>query len=113
MAGNQEVGLRFAGHSRLAVQRLALAPGVPLDLLIGFAYKLNGDAARYTREHLPGWATTERFDVEARAAGNPTKDQVRLMMQSLLAERFHLAGRFKRFRNFRVARRWTRAWRRG
>jgi uncharacterized protein (TIGR03435 family) len=69
--------------------------GAPLDLLIGFAYKLNGDPARYTREHLPGWATTERFDVEARAAGNPTKDQVRLMMQSLLAERFHLGAHWE------------------
>ena len=30
------------------------------------------------------------FDIEARAAGNPTKDQMRLMMQSLLADRFRL-----------------------
>ena len=28
------------------------------------------------------------YVIEARAEGKPTKDQVRLMMQSLLAERF-------------------------
>jgi bla regulator protein BlaR1 len=30
------------------------------------------------------------FEIEARAPGNPTKDQMRLMMQSLLADRFKL-----------------------
>jgi uncharacterized protein (TIGR03435 family) len=37
---------------------------------------------------LPAWVYNDRFDIEARAQGNPTKDQVRLMMQSLLADRF-------------------------
>ena len=37
---------------------------------------------------LPKWAVTDRFDIQARAPGNPTKDQMRLMMQSLLADRF-------------------------
>ena len=69
--------------------------GAPLDLLIGFAYKLNGDPARFTREHLPGWVLAERFDVEARAGGNPTKDQVRAMMQALLADRFQLAAHWE------------------
>lgn len=39
---------------------------------------------------LPGWVYKERFDIEARAQGNPTKDQVRLMMRALLADRFKL-----------------------
>jgi uncharacterized protein (TIGR03435 family) len=34
---------------------------------------------------------TERFDIKARAEGDATKDQMRLMMRSLLAERFNLA----------------------
>jgi uncharacterized protein (TIGR03435 family) len=40
---------------------------------------------------LPKWTSTEYFDIQARAVGSPTKDQLRLMMQSLLAERFRLA----------------------
>jgi uncharacterized protein (TIGR03435 family) len=43
------------------------------------------------QSQLPKWAVTERFDIEAKAPGaNPTKDQFRLMMQSLLADRFKL-----------------------
>jgi bla regulator protein blaR1 len=40
---------------------------------------------------LPGWAASERFDIQAEAPGNPTIDQKRLMLQSLLANRFKLA----------------------
>lgn len=35
------------------------------------------------------------FEIEARAAGNPTKDQMRLMMQAVLAERFKLRVHFE------------------
>lgn len=39
----------------------------------------------------PKWVGSDRFDVEARAVG-PAKDpELLLMLQSLLAERFHLA----------------------
>ena len=51
-----------------------------------FAYKLG-------QSDLLGlltWVYDDRFDIEARAQGNPTKDQVRLMMQSLLTDRFNL-----------------------
>jgi len=41
---------------------------------------------------LPAWANTERFDVLARAAdGNTTPEQIRQMIQSLLADRFQMA----------------------
>jgi uncharacterized protein (TIGR03435 family) len=36
------------------------------------------------------WTTEDRFDIEARAQGNPKKADYRLMMQSLLADRFQL-----------------------
>jgi uncharacterized protein (TIGR03435 family) len=39
---------------------------------------------------VPKWVTTDRYQIEARSPGKPTKDQVRLMMQSLLEERFGL-----------------------
>jgi uncharacterized protein (TIGR03435 family) len=39
---------------------------------------------------LPDWVNTENFDIDARARPDVTKDQMRLLMQSLLAERFKL-----------------------
>jgi uncharacterized protein (TIGR03435 family) len=65
----------------------------PLGSYIEFAYKI-----QLTREqweamyaHLPKWVTTANYKIHARAPGqNPTKDQMRLMMQSLLKERFGL-----------------------
>jgi bla regulator protein BlaR1 len=69
----------------------------PLSAYISFAYKLHAshwqlDAAT---SHLPKWADTDRFEIQARAPANTTKDQMRLMMQSLLAERFQLAVHFE------------------
>lgn len=37
-----------------------------------------------------GWTETLRYDIDAEASGNPTHDQLLLMLQSLLIERFHL-----------------------
>ncbi len=69
----------------------------PLEIFIEFAYKIMP-----TREqedamfaHLPKWASTDRFVIEAEASGHPTKDQIRLMMQSLLADRFKLVVHFE------------------
>jgi uncharacterized protein (TIGR03435 family) len=70
-----------------------------LDLLtyISFAYKdgLTNSQLEAMNSHLPKWVSTDKFDIEARAPGNPTKDQMRLMMQALLAERFQLAVHFE------------------
>jgi uncharacterized protein (TIGR03435 family) len=57
-----------------------------------FAYKFQ-DTSQYSAlsAQLPKWAQTGQFIVEARPEGSPTKDQIRLMMQSLLADRFKLA----------------------
>jgi uncharacterized protein (TIGR03435 family) len=66
---------------------LFTATNQPLIAYIGFVYKLR-------QSDLPGlraWVYDDRFDIEARTDGNPTKDQMRLMMQSLLADRFKLA----------------------
>jgi uncharacterized protein (TIGR03435 family) len=52
-----------------------------------FAYRLGPNDF----PDLPGWVYNERFDIEARTDGEPTKDQMRLMMRSLLKERFKLA----------------------
>lgn len=69
----------------------------PVMVYISFAYKL-----MLTREQqsailggLPKWVGSDRFAVEARVPQHVTKDQIRLMMQSLLAERFHLQMHFE------------------
>ena len=45
--------------------------------------------------NLPKWVSTDRFEIQARIPGNPSKDQLRLMLQSLLADRFKLAIHFE------------------
>ena len=67
------------------------ATNFPLVTYIFFAYKLMGNQGLALEHQLPGWALRDRFDIEARASGNPTKDQMRLMMRSLLADRFKFA----------------------
>jgi len=67
------------------------ATNLPFVTYLFFAYRIMGNQAKYVLPQLPGWASTDRFDIQARAGGNPGKDEMRLMMRSLLAERFKLA----------------------
>ena len=67
------------------------ATGLPLITYIAFAYKITGDEGQLLRKQLPGWAATDPFDIQARADGRPGKDDMRLMMRALLADRFRLA----------------------
>jgi uncharacterized protein (TIGR03435 family) len=101
---------------RLSTGKQFLPPSVPLDAgeryqptgglfradfplwsYIQFAYKLwwPAEGQRKVIDRLPKWVTTDRYSIEARAAGNPAKDQLRLMVQSLLADRFKLAAHFE------------------
>ena len=65
---------------------------------IVFAYKLAGTQELALRFdfyaglglHVPSFVRNSRYDIKARAPAAATKDQMRLMMQSLLAERFKL-----------------------
>ena len=68
-----------------------------LWVYIKFAYKLSVDEGRTAQARLPSWVnnSSDLFAIDARAEGNPTKDQMRLMMQSLLSERFKLAVHFE------------------
>jgi uncharacterized protein (TIGR03435 family) len=65
------------------------ATNFSLSTYIGFAYKLTSHQTG-TIQALPKWAKDERFDIEARAPATTTKDEMRVMMQSLLADRFKL-----------------------
>jgi uncharacterized protein (TIGR03435 family) len=75
---------------------LLQASNVPLIQYIAFAYKLSPEEVKLeVQPQLPKWANTSDYDIVARAGGNPTKDQFRLMMQALLLDRFKLALRYE------------------
>jgi uncharacterized protein (TIGR03435 family) len=67
------------------------ASNFPLSVYIMFAYKLTPYQMQFFQSQLPKWAAADSLDLEARAQGSPTRDQMRLMMQSLLSDRFKLA----------------------
>jgi uncharacterized protein (TIGR03435 family) len=62
-----------------------------LEEYVVFAYKLGPAQDESFVAQEPKWAIDDRYDIQARASGNPTKDQFRLMIQALLADRFKLA----------------------
>jgi uncharacterized protein (TIGR03435 family) len=63
----------------------------PLSQYMAFAFKLTPSQVRAVQAQLPKWANANRYDIQARASSNPNEDQFRLMMQTLLADRFKLA----------------------
>jgi uncharacterized protein (TIGR03435 family) len=65
----------------------------PLFAYILFAYKVNVSESLGGFMHsLPEWAIRDMFNIQARSEiANPTKEQMRLMVQSLLEDRFKLA----------------------
>ncbi len=67
------------------------AKNYPLLQFLIFSYKLSNFQINALASTLPKWANTNRYDIEARAGANTTKDQFRLMVQALLADRFKLA----------------------
>lgn len=63
---------------------------LPLRAIIQFAYGINQPSKLFG---VPDWAATERYDINARAAGPVTADERRSMLQALLADRFKLVAR--------------------
>jgi len=43
----------------------------------------------------PGWVTSERYDIDARAAFDPTNEQERTLLRGLLAERFKFRAHYE------------------
>lgn len=74
-------------------QRIEFQPGgrfratnITLKGLLRTAYDVRG----FQISGGPTWLDAHRFDVEAKALGDPRPAEVRVMIQALLAERFHL-----------------------
>ena len=70
----------------------SIAPGGRFTANIGLRYiiELAYDLQDYQLSGDPAWAKSERYAIEAKAAGPASDAQVRLMVQTLLADRFHL-----------------------
>jgi uncharacterized protein (TIGR03435 family) len=62
------------------------ATNVSLFLLIEWAYEMED----FRISGGPAWMKSDRFDIAAESEGTPTIAQLRLMLQPLLADRFHL-----------------------
>jgi uncharacterized protein (TIGR03435 family) len=62
------------------------ATNVTLEMLMAAAY----DVQDFQIVGGPNWLNSDRFDVEARAAGNPDFAQLRPLLRTLLADRFRL-----------------------
>lgn len=70
---------------------LFAATNQPLINYVRFAFgRSQGELLR-----LPTWIYDERFDIQGRATGEPTKDDMRLMVRTLLAERFKLTWHYE------------------
>jgi uncharacterized protein (TIGR03435 family) len=75
-----------------------LKANVSLPVYIEFAYKimLMPEQEQTMVSRLPKWVGTQAFVIEAKApTADASKDQMRLMMQSLLADRFKLVVHFE------------------
>jgi len=75
-----------------AAPRMSPSPGglvaenVTLRMLIRAAYRMDESSMKGG----PGWVDTERYDVVAKTAARSGEDQLRWMLQKLLADRFQL-----------------------
>jgi uncharacterized protein (TIGR03435 family) len=99
-----EVGKFSRPNIALNIDDTPIPPGgrftadFALPVYIEFAYKLMlaGKETEMMLARLPKWVATQPFVIEAKApTADVTKDQMRLMMQSLLADRFKLVVHFE------------------
>jgi len=70
---------------------------LPLTAYIGFAYNLwfSPQQLEAMVAHQPAWISHDNMAIATQASGEPTKDQVRLMMRSMLSDRFKLVVHFE------------------
>jgi uncharacterized protein (TIGR03435 family) len=63
---------------------------------ISFAYRMTDAQLTAFQDKAPEWVVQDRFDVDARTdKADVTKDELRLMVRSLLAERFHMVVHYE------------------
>ena len=65
----------------------------PLRLMMAIAFNFDVNQMGPRIVGLPGWADKDGWDIQAAAAGTPSTQEKRLMLQALLADRFKLTFR--------------------
>ncbi len=78
-------GLQFQRGGRI------VATNIPLRPIFALAYNISLSQGRGAIIGAPSWFDSMRYDIEAKAEGDPPREQMILMLQSLLADRFKLA----------------------
>lgn len=85
-----DVQVNKSGETRLAVDMQGggrfTMHNVPMKVMIQMAYKVRPEAVTGG----PSWLDSDRYDVVAKAAQTTPPEDLRRMLQTLLAERFHL-----------------------
>ncbi len=76
----------LSGGSQILPNGRVIITNAPLRDLVSIVY----DTPSFAIVDAPEWFASERFDIVAQAAGNPSRDDLKQMMRNLLAERFHL-----------------------
>ena len=67
------------------------ATNLPLISFLIFAFKITNNNRQVLLDSVPDWVSTDHYNIEARTdLRYASKDQIRLMMQSLLRDRFNL-----------------------
>jgi uncharacterized protein (TIGR03435 family) len=90
--GIQAVARRDPGPTHFQVSGTLVAAIGNLPALVRLSWDLEASQVRLSPELADNWATSEVYEIDARAPGDatPTLVQVREMMQTLLADRFQL-----------------------
>ncbi len=88
--GTANIGGLYRGAPFSPPGGLFSATNESLATYIMFAYDLTSYQTVRLMSQSPKWISTNGFDIQARAEGNPTRGQMQLMMRSLLADRFKL-----------------------
>ncbi len=78
--------MRDKGSPIIGLQKLV----APVWMLIGYAYRMQMSEATAAFKKQPDWVNNRVYTVTFRAEGELTRDQVREMMRTMLADRFGL-----------------------
>ncbi|HEX4133991.1 MAG TPA: TIGR03435 family protein [Bryobacteraceae bacterium] len=89
LGGRPHSNFPLGGEAYVSTGGLFIATNFSIAGYIFFAYKIDGNQAQSVVPQLPRWVMEDHFDIQARASGNPTKNEMRLMMKTLLADRLN------------------------
>ncbi len=84
------------GNVYVSSHGILSAKNFPLLTYLVFAYKLTDYQQEAIESTAPGWVVNDHYSIEARTEKvDVTKDELRIMMRALLAERFKLAAHYE------------------